>query len=445
VNRALGWILLAAFSIRMLSWWVSAETMLASDELDYFWRAADRLHGREPQNLGFRPPAMEFVYAALFHATGVSATAARLLNIVLGVALLVPLHALGQRFGGARTGLLAAALGAVYPNWIAFSHTLWSETFYALLALTGLVTICSYADSRGIWKLVVAGLAFGVASLARAVGLAFPILAAAWLVWLARNGSGRFITRLAGPACLLAAVAVPIIPWSVHLNRPAEPFALITRSTWHYLYVGNSAPTRGTAPAVQYHALGDSLIEREAAARELVLPQIRERLPAWPFEKIASEIPSFFTPASFPVRRMLMPPDHPSDVHRAWSYDLSFERDYSPGLRLALAIPFVAGYVVIALLGAAGLCLAPRSTARDFGLLFVLSQAAPTILTFAISRFRFASMAVFLIGAAWLLLHGARAWREASTARRAGAVAAVTVLAGMIVLRWHEITALDWS
>jgi hypothetical protein len=256
-----------------------------------------------------------------------------------------------------------------------------------------------------------------------------------------RSSTRRFVA----PALLLLASAVPIIPWSIHLNLPAEPFALITRSTWHYLYVGNSAPHKGIAPAVQYHALGNSMIEREAAARELVLPQIRDRLPTWPLEKIASEIPSFFTPTSFPVRRMLMPPDHQSDVHRMWSYKLAFEQNYSRAVRLFLAAPFVLGYIVVVLLGAVGLVLAPRTTARDVGLLFLLSQAGPTILTFAVSRFRFASMAIFLIGAGWVLSRGRLAWQEASTPRRVTAAASVALLTGVIALRWHEITAIDWS
>jgi hypothetical protein len=330
---------------------------------------------------------------------------------------------------------------------VAFSHSLWSETFYTLLALSGLVAVAAYADRRGMAKLVVGGLAFGASSLVRVIGLAFPAIASAWLVWITRRDAEprSSVWKFVAPALLLLASAVPIIPWSIHLNRPDEPFALITRSTWHYLYVGNSAPVKGIAPAVRYHALGESMIEREAAAREIVLPEIRDRLPAWPFEKIASEIPSFFTPTSFPVRRMLMPPDHPSDMHRMWAYNLSFEREYSRAVRLFFAAPFVLGYIAVVLLGAAGLALAPRTTARDIGLLFLLSQAGPTILTFAVSRFRFASMAIFMIGAAWVLSQGLRAWQEASTTRRVTAAATVAVLTGMIALRWHEITAIDWS
>jgi hypothetical protein len=145
------------------------------------------------------------------------------------------------------------------------------------------------------------------------------------------------------------------------------------------------------------------------------------------------------------LRQVVKMQHHPSEMHRLWAYKLSFERTYSRAVRLFLAAPFVAGYIVVVLLGAMGLVLAPRTNARDLGLLFLLSQAGPTILTFAISRFRFASMAIFLIGAAWVLDHGLRAWREASTPRRVTAAATVAVLTGMIVLRWHEITTIDWS
>ena len=115
--------------------------------------------------------------------------------LVLGVAMLVPLHELGRRFGGARTGLWAAALGAIYPNWVAFSHSLWSETLYTLLALSGLAAVAAYADRRGLPKLVAGGLAFGVGSLVRVVGLAFPVIASAWLVWIMRRDVGNSTNR----------------------------------------------------------------------------------------------------------------------------------------------------------------------------------------------------------------------------------------------------------
>lgn len=438
------WILVAALVVRLGVLFVVSPTPLAGDELDYFWRAAERAQGIEPEDVGFRPPLMELAYGALFRGTGASIPAARIATVLLGVLLLVPLHDVARRFGGRRTALLATALAALYPNFVAFSHYLWSETIYLLLVLSGICLICSHLERPALWKLGLAGMAFGASALARVVGVAFPVLAAGWLAWRARDELRRSLRPLAAPACLLAAVALPIAPWTASLNREGQPFAPITRTTWYYLYLGNAEPP-GTSPVIHYESLGETRIEREAKARTLVLQEIRRRLPAWPFEKIASELPSFFSPKSFAVRRLLMPADVEWAVNLPWRYRFRFEWLDGRAVRVTAAAATVGAYVVVVLAGAAGLALMPGSRWRTLLLLFVLSQIAPTIVTFAVSRFRIASMAVAIIGAAWLVRAGPDAWRDASRPARVTALVTVAAIAGMIALRWDQLSTTAWG
>ena len=49
-RRQLGWILLGALALRLLAFVVTKETPLAGDELDYFWRGAERLQGIVPED-----------------------------------------------------------------------------------------------------------------------------------------------------------------------------------------------------------------------------------------------------------------------------------------------------------------------------------------------------------------------------------------------------------
>jgi 4-amino-4-deoxy-L-arabinose transferase-like glycosyltransferase len=444
LDPALLWILAGALAIRLGVLFVVSPTPLAGDELDYFWRGAERAQAIEPADLGFRPPLMEFLYGALFRVTGPSIPAARVATVLISVLLLIPLHDIARRFGGRGAARLATVLAALYPNFIAFSHYLWSETVYLFLVLWGIALIGSYVERPALWKLGVAGVAIGLSALTRVVGVAFPVLVAGWLVWISRSELRRSLRPLAAPACLLAAVALPIAPWTASLNREGEPFAPITRTTWLYLYIGNARPLGGD-PVIHYLSLGETRIEREAKARELVLHEIWERLPAWPLEKIASELPDFFSPKSFAVRRLQLLRELSSGVNWAWSYRFRFHELDTLAFRSRVGVLTVCSYVAIVLLGAMGLALMPASRWRQLVLIFVFSQIAPTIVTFAVSRFRIASMAVAILGAAWLIRTGPDAWRNASPVARVTALAATTAIAWMIALRWDQLSTNAWG
>ena len=231
----------------------------------------------------------------------------------------------------------------------------------------------------------------------------------------------------------------------MHLNRDGAPFAAISRTTYLYLYIGNGEPVYGAAPVNHYESLGTTRIEREARARELVFDAIAKRLPAWPFEKLASELPNFLTPSSFAVRRLLMPEDHRFRLNRPWAYRLAWEHERSDAVRVALVGVVVAAYVATVLVGVLGLALAPPSALRQLSTLFLLSQVAPTLLTFAISRFRIASMAVLMLSAAWALHRRGDAWRDATLRRRWAAVALVVAVAAGIALRWGQLYGNAWA
>jgi 4-amino-4-deoxy-L-arabinose transferase-like glycosyltransferase len=445
-DPVLGWILLGALVVRGLALFLISPTPLAGDELDYFWRGAERMQGIEPADLGFRPPLMEFLYGGLFRITGEGIPAARIANVLIGVLLLIPLYQLGQRLGGRGTARLGTALAAAYPNFIAFSHYLWSETVYLFVVLCGICLVLSHVERPSLVKLAGAGFAFALGALARVVGVAFPVVAAGWLLWRARASlRTQPLTAIAGPACLLGAMVLTIAPWTAHLNREGEPFAPLTRTTYFYLYVGNGEPVHGAPPVNYYESLGDTRIEREAGARELVIPQILARMPTWPFEKLASELPNFFSPTSFAVRRLLMPEGRTWWVDRAWRYEFRFEALNADAARMAGVVAIVGSYLVLVLLGSLGLGLMPDSPPRQLMLLFVVSQIGPAVAIFAVSRFRIASMAVLILAAAWLIRAGPGAWRQATPLSRGLAAGATAAIAWMIVLRWSQISSHVWG
>jgi hypothetical protein len=140
-----------------------------------------------------------------------------------------------------------------------------------------------------------------------------------------------------------------------------------------------------------------------------------------------------------------MPEDHRFRLNQPWAYRLAWERERNDAVRVALVVVVVAAYVAAVLIGVSGLALAPPSALRQLATLFLLSQIGPTLLTFAISRFRIASMAVLMLSAAWALHRGADAWRDATLRRRWGAVALAVAVAGLIALRWGQLYGNVWA
>ena len=86
---------------------------------------------------------------------------------------------------------MAAALAAVYPTFVAFSHYLWAETLFSLLLTTALALVVVSASRSSAALAAGAGLCFGLAALTRE--LAFPVAAAAavWLVAMAPRSARR--------------------------------------------------------------------------------------------------------------------------------------------------------------------------------------------------------------------------------------------------------------
>jgi 4-amino-4-deoxy-L-arabinose transferase-like glycosyltransferase len=430
-------LLLGALALRIALAVAIAPTPLAGDERDYYHRAERAVAGEPVGTLSARPPLTEWLYAACFRVFGISRGAARGANVALGFLALLPLYALARRFGGPRAGLWAVGLAGLYPELVAYSHFLWAETLYVFLATSGLAALLWHRDGPALPKVALAGALLGASALAREVGAVFPPLAALWLVHGARP---RTAAGLAAAATLLVSAALVVLPWTLRVSREGGHFALLSHTTYLNLYLGNVEPSapredreaRKRVLRRDYKALGETRAARERAAREIALARIAERLPWWPLEKLASELPHLFAPSSKTVTRLLFEredlPRHPE-----WAYRFRIAAWNERGFRRAAAAGVVAAFVLVALLGSAGLALAPRPAPSGLLLLFIAAQLLPPVVSFATTRFRLASMVILTVAAGGLLAQGRGAWSGASPGRRAAAIAAAAATALLIL------------
>jgi 4-amino-4-deoxy-L-arabinose transferase-like glycosyltransferase len=169
------------------------------------------------------PPLYPLALAAVSELGGTSELSHRALGLVLGAVTIVLVGLLGRRAGGDRVGLIAAGLCAAYPLMIAVDGALMSETLYGPLVVLALLAAWRLIDRPGRLAAAVAGIAIGVAALARSEALLLvPLLAwpAAW-----RGGPGWPLRAvLATVGCALA-----LAPWTI---RNADRFgALVPVST----------------------------------------------------------------------------------------------------------------------------------------------------------------------------------------------------------------------
>ncbi|HXS33991.1 MAG TPA: glycosyltransferase family 39 protein [Solirubrobacterales bacterium] len=190
-------------------------------------------------------PGAPLFYAASFYATGGAREGtARVLELLLGLATIVVVYLLGRRIACRPAGLLAALAVAVYPPFIHSVGALYSEP-PAMFTLPAAVLAFLWAGEqqrRRAWLLP--GFLFGLTALIRPeyllVGGVFAVLA---LIRIGRERGWK--PGLAGAALMVAALLLPIIPWTIHNEVVLDRTVPISTGGGKALYVGTFLPADG--------------------------------------------------------------------------------------------------------------------------------------------------------------------------------------------------------
>jgi 4-amino-4-deoxy-L-arabinose transferase-like glycosyltransferase len=205
------------------------------DEI-YYMGSADRLaHGdgfKTPTIFGLadqesadHPPLTALTLAPVSRFTDNSETALRLTVALAGVGVIVLVALIARDLAGARAGLLAAGVAAVYPNLWANDGLVLSETFATLGAAAAV--FCTYRLVREpSWRNAAgAGVACAIAMLSRGeLVLLVPLLVVPAALMMSDVPWARRL-RLAG--AVVAAAMLVIAPWvAYNLSRFEEPVFL---------------------------------------------------------------------------------------------------------------------------------------------------------------------------------------------------------------------------
>jgi 4-amino-4-deoxy-L-arabinose transferase-like glycosyltransferase len=144
----------------------------------------------------------------------------------VGTGTVIALGFLGRTVAGERTGLIAAAIGAVYPLLWVIDGSLMSETPYVLLITLTLLAAYRYLRAPSTRGALLVGACIALATLTRGEAIGLLVVLALPLAWRA---NAAWKPRLRAAALMGLAFFVVIAPWSLrNLTTFEDPILIST-------------------------------------------------------------------------------------------------------------------------------------------------------------------------------------------------------------------------
>jgi 4-amino-4-deoxy-L-arabinose transferase-like glycosyltransferase len=222
---------LVALAIR-LAFLFRAPVFIIGDSENYFWPGYQLA-----REVGFdldlrRTPVYPLFIAFVVRQVGEDLAALALAQHLLGVVTCLVVTALGIRFWGAWTGLLAGLLVGLSGPLLVAEQYVMAETLFISLATLTVAWLALTIERPRWWALLAGGVLIGVAALTRPVGLVLAVAAllalplAMWRKSPSPMNGGGGILRVAWQGLLLVAgVALVWLPWMARNAVVHESFS----------------------------------------------------------------------------------------------------------------------------------------------------------------------------------------------------------------------------
>ncbi|MCK4510682.1 glycosyltransferase family 39 protein, partial [bacterium] len=224
---------------------------LMGDPAVYFAQARDIAQGKlVPDHAFFHSsPMYPFFLALVVKLGGVGLHTIRVVQSVAGTLSVLLVFLLGRLTVGARAGLIAALLTALYVPFMFFEGEVLEITLVVTFLLGSLIFLQLADRDRDLWKVVAAGALLGLAGLGKPNLLLFAPAGALWLALHGRKRRERFArsrgVRVLPAVLFFAAAGVMILPATIHNYRAEGDFIPVSSNGGINFFIGNHANSPG--------------------------------------------------------------------------------------------------------------------------------------------------------------------------------------------------------
>lgn len=171
-----------------------------------------------------REPGYPLLLAAAFKIAGPTIEAAYLLNLVLAAGIAIMLIVLAKRLtGDPRAPVIAALLFLFYPGTLISEARGGVEILFVFVGLGFLLAFYWAAEKGGLWRYLLAGLAFGAVVEVRSTPITFPALLLAYVLFTTTEPRER-LTAAFRVAILVGGMGLVMFPWVVRNYRLVHEF-----------------------------------------------------------------------------------------------------------------------------------------------------------------------------------------------------------------------------
>ncbi len=355
----------------------------------------------------FNSPLYPYFLASIYALSGGCMTAARLVQILMGVMVCLMVYLLGKRLFSPFTGILACFAAALYSMFIFYESTLLITNIQTPLCLLLLLLLEKIRDGgqRRFMYESAAGLVFGLCILARPNVFLFAPFAVGWLIFFPQF---RGLKKSILPVVLfLGCTGIVLLPVVVRNYLVLGETVLVNTQGGVNFYIGNNPHATGyygIPPVIPRHA-GDHPEKQRKEFRRLAEERTGRSLTPeessdyWYGQgmKFIIEHPGKWL--LLECRKLLQLINHYEIPNNRNFY---FSRKFSRVLRLPLF-----NFRTIAPLAFIGIALSLTQWRRNIHVLgFLAAYSASLLLFFNLSRYRMPMIPVLIIFAAYAVSSG---------------------------------------
>lgn len=197
-----------------------------------------------------RPPAYPWLLAGIYAISKGSYFAPRILQMFIGLLNIVLVYFLGRRLFSAASGIVAAAMYAVYWAAVYFEGELNSPVWEVFLALCLILLLLRWENRGHLLWLFAAGIVLGLYALMRPNILLPGIFLCGWILYAGYMRLGNVNRALLHCGTFAFACMLTITPALVRNVVVANEFVLISYYGGINAYIGNNEKADGVSPMV---------------------------------------------------------------------------------------------------------------------------------------------------------------------------------------------------